>query len=377
METEIIEKLKSQAKENAITNNAAISNNQEVFTTVYSDSSRLNLVVSPTSEISQIVKVEVTDDIEMAGKEIEQNDNETNDIEVSQLENPAVDVKIENEQIDMDIMERENETTIENRENVQQANNNDDKDNAKTNIEFKALNTRSKPRKMNLKIYTACAKKRNQITRKMIIYKEPGSINKDHMDDIIAQWLPMLQCIACPQQFPNFYLLKKHFDTEHKGYKFSVKCCQQRYTYKTHLAKHIMEHQVMKGFKCNECGKIFQRRLNLVLHQKQTHPSTQNRERKSFPELDGIIAKWKSSLDCVVCMKKFETFANLKKHFESEHQNKKLYVLCCDRRFYRRFPLVEHCRVHLDPDTFKCGNCGKQFWTKLQMRSHVENCLKH
>lgn len=67
------------------------------------------------------------------------------------------------------------------------------------------------------------------------------------------------------------------------------------------------------------------------------------------------------SLVCVVCDGgggdtgkpiEYRCFKDLQLHFEKEHQERG-YIVCCDKRFYRKDRLMSHITNHINPDAFK------------------------
>lgn len=48
------------------------------------------------------------------------------------------------------------------------------------------------------------------------------------------------------------------------------------------------------------------------------------------------------------------SFKDLQIHFLDEHQQRG-YIVCCDKRFYRKDRLMSHITNHINPDAFKCA----------------------
>lgn len=86
-------------------------------------------------------------------------------------------------------------------------------------------------------------------------------------------------------------------------------------------------------------------------------------------ELDTFIAQWKPNLECDLCPETATSFDSLRTHFREVH-NIRFYIKCCDRKFYRRCILVDHIRLHVDPDTHKCEICGKSSTSKYNLKLH-------
>lgn len=87
-------------------------------------------------------------------------------------------------------------------------------------------------------------------------------------------------------------------------------------------------------------------------------------------ECDAFIAQWKQELECVCCSTTVANFTLLRKHFRTEHPEEKCYVICCQRKFFHRFHIVEHIRLHIDPDVFKCDKCGRCSTNSRNLAKH-------
>lgn len=59
-------------------------------------------------------------------------------------------------------------------------------------------------------------------------------------------------------------------------------------------------------------------------------------------------------LICNICTDKteFDTFKQLQEHYDNNH-NCKGYVICCDKKIFRKDRLMNHIINHINPDAFK------------------------
>ncbi|XP_075158612.1 uncharacterized protein LOC142231842 [Haematobia irritans] len=195
----------------------------------------------------------------------------------------------------------------------------------------------------------------------------------DESDQLISQYLPVLECVECHGQFKTFSLLKEHFRTEHIRKEFYITCCHRKFFYRCLIEEHIILHLDPNAYKCKICGRSFSSRANLCSHKHEScsaADSLKHKVRKSVQEIDAIIAIWKPSLQCRVCKKSFVTFSLLQQHFLDDHPNTEFYVKCCERKYSHRFRLEEHVQRHLNPKTSVCEACGKEFHTKISLNVH-------
>lgn len=86
-------------------------------------------------------------------------------------------------------------------------------------------------------------------------------------------------------------------------------------------------------------------------------------------ESDSFIAEWKPELECDLCEETCSNFQKLRLHFKEKHKSKG-YIKCCERKFYRRYVLVEHIRMHLNPEMHKCNICGKLSSSQYNLKLH-------
>uniref|UniRef100_A0A1I8PYH0 C2H2-type domain-containing protein n=1 Tax=Stomoxys calcitrans TaxID=35570 RepID=A0A1I8PYH0_STOCA len=103
-------------------------------------------------------------------------------------------------------------------------------------------------------------------------------------------------------------------------------------------------------------------------------PSTSEKcvvRKKSDKEMDAVIAKWRSSLDCYVCDRAFKTFDSIKSHFQKRHPKDEFYILCCGRKLRYRGKMEQHATYHMDPKAFACKLCPKKFKWKATLTNHL------
>ncbi|XP_073832083.1 uncharacterized protein [Musca autumnalis] len=219
---------------------------------------------------------------------------------------------------------------------------NDEKNNHIHKSKRKRLKTKQSAAEDNRK---TTPRQQNQIFLNFIESKQKTA--KD-ADDLIAQWLPKLQCVECEEKHSSFTLLKEHFQKSHKNKRFYVKCCQREFLYRCQIAEHVCLHFDPYVFNCKNCNRVFTSRANLVAHKSdRCVPLEPSRDRKTFKEMDDNIAKWMSKLKCVVCKEMLDTFTILKQHFNSKHPNETFYVVCCRNKFTTRHRMDEHIKKHL------------------------------
>lgn len=86
-------------------------------------------------------------------------------------------------------------------------------------------------------------------------------------------------------------------------------------------------------------------------------------------ECDELIAKH-MKLACELCNIELVDFTSLRHHFWHVH-GRKGYVICCNKKLFKRVLLVDHINKHLDPEYFKCHDCNKVFADKQCLKNHM------
>ncbi|XP_075158567.1 uncharacterized protein LOC142231806 [Haematobia irritans] len=208
---------------------------------------------------------------------------------------------------------------------------------------------------------------------------------KEELDNIIAKWKPILNCVSCNEPFNTFTLLQEHFRQSHQNEEFFVKCCNVKIKKRCHFAEHSNIHVEAVTFKCTMCSRSFARERNLRHHIKTIHEikgrsesatrvRSTNRQGRVLArdKSDDFISKWISQLKCGICQKSFPKYTLLHHHFKEEHTNETCFVACCGKRFYKRRYLQEHITMHENPQAFQCDICGKRLSSNYYLKAHLK-----
>ncbi|XP_055535177.1 transcription factor grauzone-like [Wyeomyia smithii] len=76
------------------------------------------------------------------------------------------------------------------------------------------------------------------------------------------------------------------------------------------------------------------------------------------------------NLQCEECALCFVNFLEFKRHFREVHQTR-AFITCCNRKFSKRFRLVEHVTRHINPNAFKCAVCNKSYSNSAGLNLHM------
>ncbi|XP_056406837.1 zinc finger protein ZFP2-like [Hyla sarda] len=159
-----------------------------------------------------------------------------------------------------------------------------------------------------------------------------------------------LQCDECGKQFTRRSDLVIHSEshTEEKPYVCSVS--EKPYITQSHLQLHEKSHTEEKTYLCLECGKCFVDRSSLVMHE--------------------IIHADEKPYSCLECGKCFGDRSSLVMH-EKSHTGEEPYTCSeCGKYFVGKTSLALHESSHTGIKAHSCSECGKCFTRKSHLVKH-------
>lgn len=74
-------------------------------------------------------------------------------------------------------------------------------------------------------------------------------------------------------------------------------------------------------------------------------------------------------MKCEICSEEFESFADIKTHYRKVHKQPG-YIICCDKKIFKRYIIVQHIMKHENPDAFKCEECNKIYSDNRTLENH-------
>ncbi|XP_063630677.1 zinc finger protein 93-like [Cydia splendana] len=212
-----------------------------------------------------------------------------------------------------------------------------------------------------------------------------GHANREHLDHI------SFACDICGQRFYSKVGLRGHIyqfhtesyvceycDQEFKGStnyyenhkkqcaltKRDFKCneCPASFDSFKFLTNHNKRRHIQEIYPCNLCTKTFLTDGKLKEHTVKVHSGLQNRNRRSFT-------------DCVICEKKFDTRADLKRHIRTHGPNAKFPCRTCNIEFDTLKKLHVHRRKHVKSycERVQCNVCNME----LQAACLSQHMLRH
>lgn len=182
------------------------------------------------------------------------------------------------------------------------------------------------------------------------------------------------KCTDCGKCFVQRTDLLRHQRSHRKEKPYQCSGCEKSFTRSTGVRAHEKLHMAQQPYACSECGKGFIQSSRLLAHERM-HASEKlskcSVRRNSLDYLKPYINPSGERLyACTDCGKSFDRRSNLIIH-ERIHTGEKPYPCsACKKRFISRSNLMSHERSHTGEKPFKCLDCGKNFGSRSNLLRH-------
>ncbi|XP_077321582.1 uncharacterized protein LOC143955402 [Lithobates pipiens] len=152
------------------------------------------------------------------------------------------------------------------------------------------------------------------------------------------------------------------------------KCFKQKYT----LLRHQRIHMSERPYSCSECGKSFTLKGNLAKHQRihtSKHPYSCSELKKSFTQKGHIDKHLRIHMDerpysCSECGESFTQKEVLEKHHKI-HKGEHPYSCSeCAKSYTEKRVLLRHQRIHTGDRPYSCSESGRSFTHKGDLVKH-------
>ncbi|KAK6639477.1 hypothetical protein RUM43_007750 [Polyplax serrata] len=143
----------------------------------------------------------------------------------------------------------------------------------------------------------------------------------------------------------------------------SCKECNQQYSSKHNLKRHVYNVHRMTRVKCPVCEKEVNKK-SLDRHMKSIHIAKipVKREKKLVPEEDKI--------PCMLCNRKYPSLVSLQNHIRKIHEAEQLKCSECDFTGTRRH-LDKHIKKQHNGEVYQCQRCQKILKSKSTLKEHM------
>ena len=196
---------------------------------------------------------------------------------------------------------------------------------------------------------------------------------KRHID-FVHERKNVVKCKICGTDFSENGSLKRHIRTVHEEKKSeSQRCpkCSKMFSSQQIMKKHIESvHEGKKPYKCSQCNAAFYQSSGLDRHKASANACTLYENKK----LDSV-----RNIQCPHCDYQNSTNQKLNRHIDNNHSDqysKKEYI-CekCEKSFIFKSSLFDHekylCK-HLGHDRV-CSFCNKKFANEGRLKRHIES----
>ena len=153
----------------------------------------------------------------------------------------------------------------------------------------------------------------------------------------------------------HLYQHKRNHHCDEKVYHHCDQC-DQRFTAKESLKKHVRRVHEGVRYRCDDCADTFDSKDKLKEHWNISHSTDEE-------------------LKCKVCGKRFGAKFRLDGHMAS-HGSAQFQCSYCDKKLRRKVALVIHEREHTGERPFSCPVCNKGFKSITVLSTHTKHVHK-
>ncbi|XP_037674793.1 zinc finger protein 550 isoform X1 [Choloepus didactylus] len=169
-------------------------------------------------------------------------------------------------------------------------------------------------------------------------------------DSVIREGKSPYECKECRKGFNRKWNLVRH-QRIHTGTKpYECNECGKVFSQSSTLIRHYVIHTGEKPYKCTECGKTFKRRSYLMQH---------------LPVHTG-----EKPYECSECKMAFAHRSTFIRHNRTHTGEKPFECKECEKAFSNREYLIQHYIIHTGEKPYDCGECGKAFRCSSELMQH-------
>ncbi|XP_056409934.1 oocyte zinc finger protein XlCOF22-like isoform X2 [Hyla sarda] len=187
-----------------------------------------------------------------------------------------------------------------------------------------------------------------------------------------------LYCEECGKEFTKRSELVTHRKSHIRKKQYVCSECGKSCKSPSHLVVHERIHTGEKPYSCSECSKCFAHKSTLIIHERShtgEKPYSCSECGKCFISKSELVIHERSHTgekpySCSECGKCFAHKSTLIIH-ERSHTGEKPYLCSkCGKCFIGQSQLSGHERIHTGEKPYSCSECGKCFISKSELVIH-------
>ncbi|XP_056407746.1 zinc finger protein 3-like isoform X1 [Hyla sarda] len=187
-----------------------------------------------------------------------------------------------------------------------------------------------------------------------------------------------IQCDECGKWFTKRSNLVRHRKSHREEKPNSCCECGKCFSSKSQLVKHKRIHTGEMPYSCSECGKCFRWKSHLVRHERShigEKPYSCSECEKCFINKPQLSRHERTHTEekpfsCSECGKCFRWKSHLVTHERSHTGVKPYSCSVCGKCFISKYNLFAHDKIHTGEKLYSCSECGICFLSKLQLVKH-------
>ncbi|KAK4297443.1 hypothetical protein Pmani_030138 [Petrolisthes manimaculis] len=156
---------------------------------------------------------------------------------------------------------------------------------------------------------------------------------------------------------------------------FKCDKCTSRFSFRSELRKHVKLHSVKYHYTCGKCKQVFQQEAFLARHQCGQMSGISQQGKQTVKLLYNTNNYTEGGeYKCNECGKVFEKRFILEVHYRKHTGNRPFACGLCGDRFISATHRRVHYRLHTGERPFSCVSCGKAFVRKYKLEQHTLTC---
>ncbi|KAJ9581726.1 hypothetical protein L9F63_023093 [Diploptera punctata] len=221
-------------------------------------------------------------------------------------------------------------------------------------------------------------------------FLSPANSSKTGDNDFICNFCDRpFKCPNCNNSFTCKSHLTRHLYIHSNEERFKCSNCNKSFTQKSSLIRHLSLHSNEKPFGCPVCNKSFSQKYHVESHL-NVH-SKENLRNVLFVICHFLVNLYLLSISLPTVMKTFTNMLFVVCHLLGNqcliqhlvfHSNEKPFTCTfCNKSFSRKQQYNYHLNIHRDEKPFKCTLCSRSFARKSVLTEHLythsnDKCFK-